>query len=82
MDKDRLLKSIQVALSDLIRSIAENPEDVFIKEIKDCPIGFEIKVSHRDYSLVLSKIAVVKTLAASLSGLAEEQRVLIHRVAA
>lgn len=58
-------------LSDLVRSIAATPDRVMVTRIHGVPLGYEVRVASNDYSVVLSKLGTIKTLAAAFAGLPE-----------
>jgi predicted RNA-binding protein YlqC (UPF0109 family) len=65
-------------LRDLVRSIAESPEQVEVTYLLESPLAFRVQVAQRDYAGVLSKLGSIKTLAACFAGLPEGTTPILH----
>ena len=69
-------ESIQKAISRVVKSIVQKPEQVVVKEIK-FSLAFEVQVALQDYELVVSKLAAIRAIAASFA-VSGGWQVLIH----
>jgi hypothetical protein len=67
---------IQRTISYLVKSIVQYPERVLVSEIK-YSIAFEVKVALPDYELVVSKLAPIRSIAAS-ADVSDGRQVLVH----
>jgi hypothetical protein len=68
----RTLPSLQNALYDIVRSVAEVRDDAVVRCILAPARAFEIRVSSEDYELILSSLHLIKRLASGLAGMPEE----------
>ena len=67
----RSLPSLQDALYDIVRSLAENRNDVIVSKIVAPTKAFEVRVSLEDHDLVLSSLHLIKELASGLAGMSD-----------
>jgi FKBP-type peptidyl-prolyl cis-trans isomerase (trigger factor) len=76
----RSLPSLQNALYDIVRSVAEVRDDVVVRCILAPARAFEVKVSAEDYELILSSLHLIKRLASGLAGMPEGKEFGINLV--
>jgi predicted RNA-binding protein YlqC (UPF0109 family) len=71
------MECVPKAIQDLVRAIAQYPDQVQVTALMGSANGFQVTVSKKDYALVLSKAGFIKTLAGSFAGVPEDQKIVI-----
>lgn len=72
------MESVRTAILDLVRAMVEDMDGVSVTARQHDSMAFKVRVSRCDFERVLSKIDIIKTLAASFSGLAAGEQLRIY----
>ena len=71
------MESVQKTIQDLVWAMVRYPEQVTVTAFMGSANGFEVRVSEKDYELVLSKAGLIRTLAGRFAGLPEDQKIVV-----